>query len=65
MKEFALKHPIITFLLVDSLIAGAYKTICFVATLFGKNQPDSEAFFDGDTVYVKEENADEPANDIQ
>jgi hypothetical protein len=57
MKEFALKHPIITFLLADSFIAGAYKTICFVATLFGKNQPDSEA--------LKEENADEPANDIQ
>lgn len=27
MKEWALKHPIMTFLLADSLIAGVLKTI--------------------------------------
>lgn len=27
MKEWALKHPIMTFLLVDSLITGVLKTI--------------------------------------
>ena len=27
MKEFALKHPILTFLLVDGVIAGLFRTI--------------------------------------
>lgn len=27
MKEFALKHPIITFLLVDGLLTGLFRTI--------------------------------------
>ena len=27
MKEFAMKHPIITFLLVDGLLTGLFRTI--------------------------------------
>lgn len=38
MKEFALKHPILTFLLADSAIAGICNLIKFGLAAFGKNQ---------------------------
>lgn len=44
MKEFALKHPILTFLLADTLISGLFGTIRAFA---GKNQ-DVKADVDGD-----------------
>lgn len=50
MKEFALKHPILTFLLADVVLYNAFVTVNNIARIFGKK---------------KEENADEPANDIQ
>ena len=31
MKEWAIKHPIMTFLLIDSAIAGIVNTIRFIA----------------------------------
>ena len=31
MKEFVLKHPVMTFLLVDSLIVGLFNTIAAFA----------------------------------
>lgn len=37
MKEFVMKHPIITFLLADSLIAGVVNSIKYVAACFAKN----------------------------
>lgn len=61
MKEFCLKHPIITFLLADSLIAGAYKTICFVASCFGKADVTEETSIET----TVEEDANESDNDIQ
>ena len=40
MKEFALKHPILTFLLADTLIAG----VCNVfGSIFGKSNETQES----------------------
>ena len=63
MKEFCLKHPIITFLLAGSLIDGAYKTICFVASCFGK--ADVTETNETSIETTAEEDADESDNDIQ
>lgn len=49
MKEFMLKHPILTFLLADSLIAGLFNTI----RAFAPKNPEAE----------KEEN-DDPEKDL-
>lgn len=38
MKEFMLKHPILTFLLADSLIAGLFNTI----RAFAPKNPEAE-----------------------
>lgn len=56
MKEFILKHPIISFLLADSIITGVFNTVKYVSACFAKNN----------VVEVMEgEKHDEPANDIQ
>ena len=58
MKDIALKHPILTFLLADSLIAGVCKTIKFIAcAITGTSMEET-------TTCTKEENADEPSGDI-
>lgn len=43
MKEWALKHPIMTFLLVDGLITGILKTV----NAFAPKKTDSPAAEDG------------------
>ena len=50
MKEFALKHPVLTFILADVIFYNAFVTINNIAKMIGNK---------------KEETADEPANDIQ
>ena len=56
LKEFIMKHPILTFLLADTAITGICNTVKYVAAAFGKNQ----------VVEVTEEGKkDEPAGDIQ
>ena len=57
MKEFALKHPILTFLLADTLISGLFGTIRAFA---GKNE-DVKVDVDGGGIEVDIEN-DEEAN---
>ena len=42
MKEFALKHPILTFLLADTLICGVVNVIGFGIQLFGKKSSGEE-----------------------
>lgn len=54
MKEWALKHPVLTFLLVSSAIDGAVKVFRLVTGALGKNNEETE-----------EEKANEPAGDIQ
>ena len=48
MKEFALKHPILTFLLADTLISGLFGTIRAFA---GKNK-DVKVDVDGGGIEV-------------
>lgn len=56
MKEFATKHPILTFLLVDSAIGGILKTVRYIVDAFTyKPDPNTK----------EEEPEDEPAGDIQ
>ena len=54
MKEFAMKHPILTFLLADAAIGGVVKIVCSIANIFSGGKDDN-----------KEEPEDEPACDIQ
>lgn len=42
MKEFALKHPIITFLLADTLICGIVNAVKCVCMACGKSNNSGE-----------------------
>ena len=64
MKEFALKHPILTFLLVDSLGTGVINLIKYGLAAFGKNKV-IEVSKDDLKKAREEEMMDEPACDIQ
>ena len=56
MKEFALKHPIITFLLVDGIITGLFNTIRAFAPNGGTQDTDeSEATEEDEAVCVAKE----------
>lgn len=70
MKEFALKHPILTFLLADSAIAGIVNIVCHGLVAFGKNKPSTAMFKITQTKNHsddsnEEEIKNEPACDIQ
>lgn len=56
MKEFAIKHPILTFFLADSIVCGVVK---IVAMITGYHGPVVVATTN------KEDSEDEPANDTQ
>ena len=64
MKEFALKHPILTFLLVDSLGTGVINLIKYGIAAFVKNEV-IEISKDDLKKAREEEMMDEPACDIQ
>ena len=56
MKEFAIKHPILTFLLVDSAIAGVVNVLKIGLAAFGKNKViERDPFETGDIAQEKEE----------
>lgn len=55
MKEFALKHPFLTFFIADAIVSGVVK---IVAMLTGNVET-------GDTTTNEEDSEDEPANDIK
>lgn len=56
MKEFALKHPIITFLLVDGIITGLFNTIrAFAPNSDTHDSGESEATEEDEAVCVAEE----------
>ena len=56
MKEFAIKHPILTFLLVDSAIAGVVNVLKIALAAFGKNKViERDPFETGDIAQEKEE----------
>ena len=38
MKEFAMKHPILSFLLADAAIGGVVKTIQAICGIFGNKE---------------------------
>ena len=61
MKEFALKHPIITLFIADIVTTGLYNTVKFIAAAFGKNQVIEV----NSSRTKKEADTDEPAGDIQ
>lgn len=56
MKEFALKHPIITFLLVDGIIAGLFNTIrAFAPNSAAQTVDESGATEEDEAVCVAKE----------
>ena len=56
MKEFALKHPIITFLLVDGIITGLFNTIrAFAPSSATQTGDESEATEEDEAVCVAKE----------
>ena len=56
MKEFALKHPIITFLLVDGIITGLFNTIrAFAPNNVAQTVDESEATEEDEAVCVAKE----------
>lgn len=61
MKEFAMKHPILTFLLADSLIAGVVNIIGHVTAAFGKNTVVEEKTIE----VAEEEKTDDDASDSE
>lgn len=67
MKEFALKHPILTFLLADTLIAGVVNIVRTGLVAFGKNEPRVAAFriTKNANSNNEEETTDESANDVE
>lgn len=56
MKEFALKHPFITFLLVDAVVCNVLNFGNNILRLIDRKKNEETA---------EEETPDEPANDIQ
>ena len=60
MKEWALKHPILTFLLLDSAVAAAANTIHNLILMI---RPELAHTCTKEE--VEEENKDESGNDIQ
>ena len=59
MKEFVMKHPILTFLLVGSAIDGIVKIVAWTSAMhIAKNLPDEEA-------EEATEDESESSNDIQ
>ena len=56
MKEWALKHPVMTFLLADTAIAGIVNVCKLVIAAFSKNNISEVS---------EEEKQDEPAGDHQ
>lgn len=61
MKEFAMRHPILTFLLVDSAIGGVVKIVTSITGAFGRNDEEAETTIE----VTKEETPDGPSGDIQ
>ena len=61
MKEFALKHPIITLFIADIVTTGLYNSVKFIAAAFGKNRVIEV----NSSQINKEVDANEPAGDIQ
>ena len=59
MKEFALKHPILTFLLMDSAIGGIVAIVKTVACAFGKGTEATVV-----TIAKEEEKENESSGDI-
>ena len=60
MKEWALKHPVMTFLLADAIIAGTLKVVAFGLSVFGKTPAVTQTATD-----TEEESKDESSDDIQ
>ena len=58
MKEFALKHPFITFFIADGIVTGVVKIVAML-TGYAK-KPDEQT-----TETNEEEPNNEPAGDIQ
>lgn len=61
MKEFALKHPIITFLLADSAICGVVRIVQAVAAAIGGKNVEVVEEVEADL----EEDPNESDHDIQ
>ena len=65
MKEFALKHPILTFLLADAVITGIVNVVRTGLVAFGKNGPSIAAVKITETNNNKEETTDESSTDAE
>ena len=63
MKEFAMKHPFLTFFMVDSAIGGVVSIVKAVVGLFNKG--DKTEVTISPAPVVEEETQDEPSGDIQ
>lgn len=61
MKEFIIKHPIITFLLADTLICGVVNLGTNIARAFASKGRSTEAPVQEKT---EEDDANEPSGDI-
>lgn len=60
MKEFALKHPFLTFFMVDATITGVLKIVAMLTGNFRIGNAKT-----GETTTNEEDSEDESANDIQ
>ena len=70
MKEFAMKHPILTFFLVDSAISGIVKIVTTIVDAFGGKQDgdgeiEVEVPVEVSVEAVEEEKPNESSGDIQ
>lgn len=54
MKEFAMKHPILTFLLVDGVIAGLFRTIQAFAPSSEKAEDEEKSVADPEEGLVQQ-----------
>lgn len=61
MKEWALKHPVMTFLLASAAVDGVVKIVKLVSLVLVTGRIPAQT----DAEEVTEENKDESGNDIQ
>ena len=65
MKEWALKHPVMTFLLVSSAIEGVVKVVKLAAVVLAAGKIPVSETVEETAEETKEETHDESGNDIQ